>query len=222
MKAVCLWSGGKDSCFACYKAGQQGYRIISLLNFMNENGFSLSHGLSGRLIFNQGKMLDIPLVQKAMPKRTYREEFKNLVSQWKQEKEIEGIIFGDIYLPEHKDWIDRVCKELEVKAIMPLWGLDTKKLIREFIDSGFETIVVTTDAKVLGPEELGSKIDRNFIERLKPEIDPCGEKGEFHTFVYDGPGFKRAVEFKTGRKVLRDNHWFLELKPVYPPEANGR
>jgi uncharacterized protein (TIGR00290 family) len=156
-------------------------------------------------------MLDIPLVQKAMPKKTYREEFKNLVTQWKQEKGIEGIVFGDIYLQEHKDWIDRVCKELEVKAIMPLWGLDTKKLIREFIDTGFEAIVVTTDANILGPEELGLKIDLKFVERLKPEIDPCGEKGEFHTFVYNGPRFRNAVKFKTGRKILKDNRWFLEM-----------
>ena len=215
MKVVCLWSGGKDSCLACYKASQQGYRIISLFNFISENGFSLSHGLSSELIFNQVKMLDIPLVQKVMPKKTYREQFKDLINEWKKEKEIKGNVFGDIYLQEHKDWIDRICQEVEVKAVMPLWGLDTKKLIREFIDSGFEAIVVTTDANILGPEELGLKIDQSFIERLKPGIDPCGERGEFHTFVYNGPGFRQAVKFKTGRKIFKDHHWFLELSPSF-------
>lgn len=213
MKVAGLWSGGKDSCLACYKASQQGYRIISLFNFISENGFSLSHGVPSRLIFNQGTMLDIPLVQKVMAKKTYREQFRDLINEWKKEKEIKGIVFGDIYLQEHKDWIDKICKEVEVKAVMPLWGLDTKKLIREFIDSGFEAVVVAADANILGPEELGLKIDRSFIERLKPEIDPCGEKGEFHTFVYNGPGFRQAVKFKTGQKIFKDHHWFLELSP---------
>lgn len=212
MKVIGLWSGGKDSCLACYKAVRQGYDLIGLFNFMNENGFSLSHGLSSKLIFSQGKMLEIPLVQKVMPKKTYREEFKDLVRQWKNEKEIEGIVFGDIYLQEHKEWIDRVCQESGIKAVMPLWGLDTKELIREFIDSGFEAVVVSINARVLGPEKLGSKIDHKFIEDLNPAIDPCGEKGEFHTFVYNGPFFKGPVKFKMGRKIFKDRHWFLELQ----------
>jgi uncharacterized protein (TIGR00290 family) len=213
MKVVSLWSGGKDSCFACYKAITLGYEVLALFNFTQANGKeSLSHGLPSEVILKQAKLTGIPIVQKVMPKEAYRDEFKRLITEWKKKVGIHGIVFGDIYLQEHKDWIDKVCQELEVEAILPLWGRDTKELILEIIDSGFKTIVVSTSAGLLGKEWLGRKIDNKFVKELSPEIDPCGEKGEFHTFVYDGPIFKKPVEFITGKKLLKNNHWFLELK----------
>lgn len=214
MKTVCLWSGGKDSCFAFYKAKLEGYKIISLFNFTDFQGIgSLSHGLSSQIIRRQVSLLDIPLFQKAMPKETYSKNFKALISEWKEEKGIEGIIFGDIYLQEHKDWIDKVCQELEVKAVMPLWGRETKDLINEFIKTGFKAIVVSTRAEILDKKWLGREIDNQFIEDLKVlgNIDLCGERGEFHTFVFNGPIFKAPVEFTVARKVLKDKQWFLEL-----------
>ena len=214
MKSVCLWSGGKDSCFACYKAKSMGHNIASVFNFVNpkSNG-SLSHGLSGEIIQRQLAAVDIPFLQKSMPKEGYRQAFMGLVNEWKAQKGIEAIVFGDIYLQEHKDWIDKVCDELKVKAILPLWGKDTGKLIAEIISSGFKAIVVSTRADLLGPEWLGRQIDEKFIKEIKAlgNIDLCGEKGEYHTFVYDGPLFKKSVEFITGKKSLRDNRWFLEL-----------
>ncbi len=213
MKVVCLWSGGKDSCFACYKAKLAGYEILALFNFTKTDGRdSLSHGLSSKVIRKQIEQIGIPLVQKIMPEANYRQEFKNIITTWKKEKGIEGIVFGDIYLQEHKDWIDKVCQELEVTPILPLWGQDTKELILEIINSGFEAIVVSTQAELLGKEWLAREINRDFIAELNPEIDPCGEKGEFHTFVYDGPIFKKSVDFVIGKKILKDKHWFLEIK----------
>ncbi|MBI5143768.1 MAG: diphthine--ammonia ligase [Candidatus Omnitrophica bacterium] len=214
MKAVSLWSGGKDSCFAEYKARSLGYEILALFNFtkVDENN-SLSHGLSSEIIRKQAEVIGIPIVQKAMPQENYRQEFKNIIGAWKKERGIEGIVFGDIYLEEHKNWIDKICQELEVEAIMPIWGRDTKELIMEIIDSGFEAIVVSTRADILGKEWLGRKIDKEFIEQLSPEIDPCGEKGEFHTFVYNGPTFKNRVEFEVRKKVLKDKNYYLELIP---------
>ncbi|MFA5144555.1 MAG: diphthine--ammonia ligase [Candidatus Omnitrophota bacterium] len=214
MKVISLWSAGKDSCFACYKAIGSGHDVLALINFTQTNGReSLSHGLSSDAILKQAKLTGIPVVQKAMPKEGYRDEFKRLISEWKDKKGIQGIVFGDIYLQEHKDWIDGVCRELNVEAIMPLWGRDTRELAAEIIDSGFKTIVVSTRAEFLGEEWLGCKIDKRFIEEIGPEIDPCGEKGEFHTFVYSGPIFKEPVKFRTGGKILKDNHWFLEIIP---------
>ncbi len=218
MKAVCLWSAGKDSCFAYYKAKQQGHNIISLFNFTEFDGAnSLSHGLSAGIIHRQITATGLSFLQKPMPKGNYRNEFISLINQWKKEKEIEGIVFGDIYLQEHKSWIDKVCQEAGAKAIMPLWGKDTKGLIREFINSGFKAIVVATNAALLGEDWLGLSLDRIFLERLEEngEIDPCGEKGEYHTFVYDGPIFKKRVDFIAGRKVLKDSRWFLELFPKH-------
>lgn len=226
MKVAGLWSAGKDSCFACYKAIVLGYDVSLLFNFTDPTGKnSLSHGLPASLIFKQAQLIGIPIAQKAMPKfnpcsqeecrETYRDEFKALVSFWKKKAGIRGIVFGDIYLKEHKEWIDAVCQEVEVEPIMPLWGRDTKELILEIIDSGFKAMVVAAKADLLGKEWLGRNIDRKFVGELKPGIDPCGEKGEFHTLVVDGPVFSEPIEILEAQPVFSESfgkHWFLDIK----------
>jgi len=214
MKVIGLWSGGKDSCFACYKAKLQGYNLFSLFNFTDASSRnSLSHGLSSQIIRKQVSLLDIPLFQKAMPKQNYRDEFKNVINEWKKNVDISGIVFGDIYLQEHKDWIDKVCSELNVEPILPLWKEDTRDLINVFIKAGFKAKIVSTNAKFLEKEWLGREVDQMLVKDLKNlgNIDLCGEKGEFHTFVYDGPIFKKAVEFSFGKKTQKNGHWFLEV-----------
>ncbi len=215
MKAVSLWSGGKDSCFACYKAKQQGYQIISVINFTDSDRVnSVSHGLSADIIQKQADLIDIPLLQKTMPKKGYKDAFKVLIEELKAKEGIEGIVFGDIYLQEHRDWIDKVCEELRVEPILPIWTHDTEKLIRDIIDSGFKSIVVSTRKDILGEEWLGREIDDKFIKDLSAigNIDLCGEKGEFHTFTYDGPIFKQKIKFDIGEKRLENGRWFLEIR----------
>ncbi len=215
MKAVSLWSGGKDSCFACYKAKQQGHKITSLINFTNIDGAgSVSHGLSAAIIKKQACLADIPFLQKAMPQTGYTDAFKTVIKELKTKDGIEGIVFGDIYLQEHRDWIDKVCEELNVEPILPIWTHDTEKLVRDIINSGFKSIVVSTRKDILGEEWLGREIDNAFIKDLNAmgNIDLCGEKGEFHTFTYDGPLFKSMVKFDKGEKRLENNRWFLEIR----------
>lgn len=217
MTAVSMWSGGKDSCFAFYKARNSGYDIKYLLNFTSlENpGMSISHGLSAELIRNQAEAIGTPIMQRAASNKSYETVFKKTFSAMKKER-INKFIFGDIYLREHRDWIERVCKDMEVEPIFPIWRTDTDRLIEEFIGAGFESIIVSTNKDLLGEEWLGRKIDRSFtadISRMGT-IDPCGEKGEFHTFVYNGPIFKKPLEFALGQKVLRDKRWFLRLNPA--------
>ena len=214
MKAVCLWSAGKDSCFAYYKAKQQGHNIISLFNFIeSDSENSLSHGLSAEIIQRQIQTTGISFLQKPMSKGNYRNEFISLINQWKKEKEIEGIVFGDIYLEGHKNWIDKVCEELEITPIFPLWGKDTSILIKEIIEVGFKAIVVSTRKDFLGNEWLGRKIDNDFVREIKSlgNIDLCGENGEYHTFVYDGPIFKAPVAFFPGEKMHTQTHSFLDI-----------
>jgi diphthine-ammonia ligase len=215
MKVVSLWSGGKDSCFACYKAKQQGYQIISVINFTDSDRVnSVSHGLSADIIQKQADLIDIPLLQKAMPKKGYKDAFKVLIEELKAKEGIEGIVFGDIYLQEHRDWIDKVCEELRVEPILPIWTHDTEKLIRDIIDAGFKSIVVSTRKDILGEEWLGREIDDKFIKDLSAigNVDLCGEKGEFHSFTYDGPIFKRKIKFDIGEKRLENGRWFLEIR----------
>ncbi len=213
-KAIALWSGGKDSCFACYKAKLDGYDIVSIINFADSGkNNSISHGLSVRVIEKQAASVDIPFLQKPMPDNEYRRAFIELIGSYKKEKGIEGIVFGDIYLQEHKNWIDDVCAESKIQGIFPIWEKDTSKLIEEIIDAGFKSIVVSVRKDALEEKWLGRKIDAKFVDDLRKlgDIDLCGEKGEFHTFVYDGPLFNKPVNFRTGKKISGDKHWFLEI-----------
>lgn len=212
MKVVSLWSGGKDSCFAYYKALAKGYKVCALINFTDScSKKSLSHGLPSGLIIDQTKLVGVPFFQKPIKEGTYEKEFKILISEWQRKENIKGIVFGDIYLEEHKEWIDRVCKELGVKAIVPLWGEDTLSLVKEFIKEGFEAIIVTTNARLMGKEWLGSYIDNEFIEKIDKDIDPCGEKGEFHTLAVAGPILKGRIDILKSRKILKGDNLHLNI-----------
>lgn len=210
-KVISLWSGGKDSCFACYKAIQQGYNVYSLLNFVNKDTKkSLSHGLSAELILSQVQTMEIPLIQKEITRQTYTAEFKKIITELKHQQGIEGIVFGDIYLQEHKDWIDKVCDELQVKPIMPLWNMDTNKLVDEFTSLGFEAIIVAVKANLVDKKWLGCNI-RDFSKELNNTIDPSGERGEFHTFVTNGPLFKKQIVISKTKQIKNGDKWFLEI-----------
>ena len=214
MKAFVSWSGGKETSLACYKAMQdRNLRVKYLLNMVSEDGsHSRSHGIRSALLRVQSDAMDIPIIQRRASWKNYEEEFKKALSQFKKEG-IEVGIFGDIDFSPHREWVERICGETGIKPLLPLWEEDREKLLKEFIRAGFKALVVATQADFLGSEWLGRRIDEEFIENLKRlgNIDLCGEKGEYHTFVYDGPIFRRPVGFVVGEKVSRDKHWFLEI-----------
>ena len=214
MKAFVSWSGGKETSLACYKAMQdKNLKVEYLVNMVSEDGRrSRSHGLSSALLRAQSDAMGIPIIQRETTWESYEGVFKRAVSELRKEG-IEIGIFGDIDLQEHRDWVERVCREIEIKPLLPLWKEDREKLLKEFIRTGFEAIVVATKADLLGREWLGRRIDEEFIEDLKKlnDVDLCGEKGEYHTFVYDGPLFKKRIEITKSKKVLREDNWFLEI-----------
>jgi uncharacterized protein (TIGR00290 family) len=174
---------------------------------------SRTHGLSAKFLQLQSEAMGIPIVQRKASWGNYEEEFKKTLSDFKA-KGIQAGIFGDIDLREHRDWVERVCKEIGIQPILPLWKEERRKLMKEFINLGFKALVVATNPEFLGKEWLGRIIDEKFIKDLNDlgNVDLCGEKGEYHTFVYDGPIFKKPVKFTRGEKVLKDKHCFLELK----------
>jgi uncharacterized protein (TIGR00290 family) len=211
MKAVSLWSGGKDSCFACYKAKEDGFEIKNLINFISpDTKKSFSHNLDAQLILEQANATGINLIQKETSKDNYEENFKEVISELKR-KGTEAVIFGDIYLQEHKDWIESVCRQIDIKPLMPLWGKETGKLIQEFIDANFEALIVRVRRDILTKEYLGRKIDNAFIKYLSKNIDPCGERGEFHSLVTNGPLFKRRLKITKTKKNLKENFWILDI-----------
>lgn len=212
------WSGGKDSCLACYKAMKQGYKVEKLLNFISKDSKRTAfHGIEKDLIKLQAELISIPLFQKEVTADTgeYEKEFKSAVSELK-EVGIKKMVFGDIYLLDQINWVERVCKDLNVQPISPLWGIPAEKIAKEFIDLGFKTIIVSCKADVLGKEFIGRYVDNDFLNEIKNKnICPCGENGEFHTLVVDGPMFKRPIEIVKSEPVLKQGfwkYWFLDIK----------
>ena len=214
MKAFVSWSGGKETSLSCYKVMQnQDVKVAYLLNMTSEDGkYSRSHGIGSDLLRAQSEAIEIPIVQRKTSWKTYEEEFKRAVSDLKKDG-IEAGVFGDIDIQEHRDWVERLCREIGIKPLFPLWKEKTEELLKEFIQTGFKAIIVSTNPDLLGKEWLGREINGEFIEGLKTlgDIDLCGEKGEYHTFVYDGPIFRKPVKFIVGEKIFRDKHWFLGL-----------
>jgi uncharacterized protein (TIGR00290 family) len=207
------WSGGKDSCFACWKTVSQGSKVSYLLNFINTDSTrAMSHGLDRKLIALQAQAMGLPILQQKVTWETYEAGFKDALAKLKL-KGITGLITGDIYLQEHKDWIDRVCGESGVKAVLPLWEMDSAQILADFIGAGFKAIIVSVKARFLGKEWLGRQVDSKLASELgQLTIDVCGEAGEFHTFVYDGPMFKKLIKIGKSVPIARDGHWTLDIQ----------
>jgi len=215
------WSGGKDCCLALNRALAGGLDVRYLANTVSADGLrSCSHGISAQVIRSQAQALGIPIVQRPTTGDNYRAEFVRMLLAFKQEG-IEGGVFGDIDFNAHREWIDGVCRETGIEARLPLWLENQKSLMEEFIDAGFIAVVVAVKASLLGQQMLGKIVDRAFLASLGKEITPCGEAGEYHTLVIDGPIFEKTLEITAGQKVTRGDHHFLEitgteLKPKIP------
>jgi uncharacterized protein (TIGR00290 family) len=175
----------------------------------------MSHGLDPKLIAAQAEAMEIPILQRETTWDTYEQEFKAAAAELRQ-KGVSGVVFGDIDLQEHKDWVERVCGELSVMPILPLWGAEPQSLLNDFIDADFEAIVVTAKAEFFGEKWLGKRVDGEFIKELlrlnkESNVHPCGEQGEYHTFVIDGPIFKRRIKIIETNKILREGYRFLDI-----------
>ena len=206
------WSGGKDSCLACWKAMSRGLKVSYLLNFVNKDSTrAMSHGLDAGILSLQAQAMQLPIIQQRVTWEAYEGGFKDERKELKS-KGVNGLINGEIYREQNKDWRDRVCGEAGMEAVLPLWGMDTAQLLTDFIDDGFKATVVSVKTEILGKEWLGRQVDGKLAAELRQlNVDPCGEAGEFHTFVYDGPLFRKPIKIINSSSVLRDEHWFLDI-----------
>ncbi|MDD5510216.1 MAG: diphthine--ammonia ligase [Dehalococcoidales bacterium] len=213
------WSGGKDCCLACYRAIAGGHKVRCLLNMVSEGGKrSYSHGLSPRVLEAQSQAIGIPLIQQQAKRENYEAEFKRVLLSLK-DKGVSGGVFGDIDLDEHRRWIERVCADVAITPHLPLWGEEQGKLLEELIGLGFTAVVVAAKAELFGREWLGQTVDRDFLDHLEvlndtKEVTPCGEAGEYHTLVIDGPLFRKRLKILRSRRVLREGRWFLSILEV--------
>jgi uncharacterized protein (TIGR00290 family) len=196
MRALCSFSGGKDSCLALWHAQQQGFDVRTLLVMFDESGErSRSHAIPPCLIERQAQALRLELVMRSASWKSYEEIFVATLRELRSSGH-EAAVFGDIDLQPHRDWEEKVCAAAGVVPVLPLWGRDRRELAQEVIAAGFRAVVVCVDSRHLGDEFCGREYDRSFVDDLPPNVDACGENGEFHTFVYAGPNFARPVDFK--------------------------
>ena len=212
-KVVLSWSGGKDSSLALYEIQKSGkYEITSLITTVTEEYDRVSmHGLRTVLLEQQAESLNIPLQKVFITNNAandeYETKFNELLIRFK-EAGIKQVVFGDLYLEDIKKYREALLQKIDMQCIFPIWKRDTTKLALEFIDSGFKAITVCVDSNVLGEEFAGREFNKQFLNDLPSGVDPCGENGEFHTFVYDGPIFKNRIGHQLGEIALRDGRFY--------------
>ncbi|SEM20941.1 MJ0570-related uncharacterized domain-containing protein [Chryseobacterium taichungense] len=207
-KAIFNWSSGKDSAFALYKIVKEDqFEITSLLTSINKEFQRISmHGVHISLLEKQAESLGFPLIKMELPQEPTMEEYQDMMSKTMNETKSQGIthsVFGDIFLEDLRKYREDQLESVGIKGIFPLWKINTTDLIHDFLDLGFKTIVTCVNEIYLDKSFAGRIIDENFIKDLPENVDPCGENGEFHTFTFDGPIFKKPIDFEIGEIVKK-------------------
>lgn len=196
-----MWSGGKDSCLAVWKVIKTGKRIDKLICILSEGDKSRAHGLYKNTLIRQANAVGIDIIFG----KKY-DELKELVKLYN----IKEIVFGDIFLESHRNWIENFCRNIGVKPIFPLWGCKTLDLAKEFINEGFKAYIVAVRKNLL--DLLGKEFNEEIINQLiRRGVDPCGENGEFHTFVVNGPLFKQPVKISFGKVWSNEKYYIIEI-----------
>jgi uncharacterized protein (TIGR00290 family) len=225
------WSGGKDSALALHTLLQQKqFQVVALLTTITQGqfpGFVLTnpgstddriamHGVRRELLYRQAHSLRLPLREVCIPPQCV-----NPIYEARMEKAlrlfynqgVRTVAFGDIFLEDLRVYREKNLARIGMTALFPLWKRDTRELIRYFHEQRFRAIAACIDSKVLDPSFAGRELDESFFRDLPPHADPCGENGEFHTFVFDGPIFQSPIPVRTGEVVNRDGFVFCDLLP---------
>ncbi|ENF0694936.1 diphthine--ammonia ligase [Acinetobacter baumannii] len=211
--SIVSFSGGKDSSLALYHAMQTG-NVIGLIVMLEEQGQrSRSHAMPLDIIRAQAQAIGLPVFMASSSWNDYENKFINLLNEAKQ-KGAEVLVTGDLDMPEHGCWHDRVTQTVGLKLGTPLWLRPHREVVEEFIQLGFQSVVVTVNLKLgMKVEDLGQVLSLEYIQELENRgIDPCGEGGEFHTTVIDGPIFNKAIPVRKLDIVYHEEYAFLPLE----------
>lgn len=207
-KAVMNWSGGKDSALALYKVlNEEQFEVKFLLTSVNSQWQRISmHGVRRELLHQQAEATGIKLIEILLPEmpsmETYEQELNKTLDHL-IEQEVTHSIFGDIFLEDLREYRETQLRKKNLSGVFPLWKIPTRDLIDEILAGNFKAVAVCVDAKKLDKSFCGRIIDESFVNDLPQDVDICGENGEFHTFVYDAPFFKKRVPFEIGETVFR-------------------
>lgn len=205
-KFVASYSGGKDSTLAIYRAIKKGMVPMELITTYNvDKERSWFHGIPENLLKKISQEVNIPLHLMKTSGEEYAINFESKLKEAKQNG-AEVCVFGDIDIEDHLEWCNEICKNADIEAYFPLWRESRKKLVYEFIDECFQSIITVVDHERMPKNFVGKILSREIVEAIeKSGADICGENGEYHTFTFDGPIFTNSVDFKLGEVIQVDN-----------------
>jgi uncharacterized protein (TIGR00290 family) len=210
--AILAWSGGKDSALALYELTRLGStEVVALLTTVTEGYDRVSmHGVRRELLAEQARASGYPLDEVSIPQQCTNEMYEQRMGLALEKYRQSGITqaaFGDLFLEDVRAYREERLSRIGMHGIFPLWGRDTSELARQFVGLCFRAVVVCVDTQALDGAFAGREYDGDFLKDLPGEVDPCGENGEFHTFVYAGPVFRGPIQVERGEKVLRENRF---------------
>jgi uncharacterized protein (TIGR00290 family) len=210
------WSGGKDSAMALHTLLQRSdVHIAALLTTVTEGYERISmHGVRRELLERQAQSIGLPLHEVRIPPQCVNPIYEARMEEalrFHRENGVQKVAFGDIFLEDLRAYREKNLARVGMTAIFPIWKRDTRELIRFFHANKFRAVAVCVDSKVLDPSFAGRELDESFFRDLPPHADPCGENGEFHTFVFDGPIFQSPIPVRAGEVVNRDGFIFCDL-----------
>lgn len=210
--ALVSWSGGKDSFFAALKAVEEGYTLKVLLNVLNEKGqISRSHGIPAPILQAQARSLNLPMHMIASSWKDYEAHFTGALKTLTEQYELTHAVFGDIDLEDHRLWEEKVSAHAGLSAVLPLWQKNRKDLVLRMLAAGLRTIIVSCNER-MGERFIGALLTEDLVAELESlGIDPCGENGEYHTLVVDGPSFSFPLEVVVRQQLYHQNYWFADL-----------
>ena len=208
-KCVFHWSGGKDSSIALQRILQSDKEQVELLitSLNKKHNRVTMHGVRRVLIEQQAESLGLSLELVELPEQPDMDTYDKLMTDTMKNLRDDGFsdaVFGDIFLEDLRVYREKQMENAGLNSLFPIWQENTEKLIRRFIEDGFKAVVVSAKAEKLDKTFAGRLLDHSFLEDLPEDVDPCGENGEFHTFVYDGPIFSKPIPFKTGEVIYRE------------------
>lgn len=218
------WSGGKDSTLAYHRTRRRGYRVPALLTVYDaETGRTGFHGVRKELIAAQAEALGLEAMLEPIGEGDEFEQAFGRGLDRLVEGGFEGIVFGNIHLEDVRAWYEERTTRRGLRHVEPLWGEPPGQLVREFLRLGYRTIVVSVNLESGKASWLGRELDGEMLAELEadPEVDPCGEKGEYHTFAWAGPEYRRPVAFRTGQEVEMRGHRLLDLLPEEEREPDA-
>ncbi len=224
------WSGGKDSSLALAALqNDPAFEPVALVTTVTGDYDRISmHGVRRSILEAQVRELRLPLVEATIPpvasNAIYEEAFAAALNSLRlMHPDLRHLAFGDLFLADVRSYREHLLNQLGWTPVFPLWGRDTGRLAREFISQGFRAVLTCVDTTQLGPEFVGREFDEELLADLPESVDPCGERGEFHTCVYDGPIFRSPIQLERGERVRRDNRFeYCDLiLPMVRPVAGG-